>query len=50
MEIPDNMRRAAFGMPDLNTTHLGSKIPPVGTGAVDGSFECRKKCGIEHGK
>ena len=49
-QIPDDMKQAAYGDKTLNTTQLGSKIPPVGTGAVPGSFECRKRCGIEHGK
>lgn len=48
--IPDDVKRAAFGSENLDTAQLGAEIPGVGTGAVRGSFECRKKCGIEHGK
>ncbi|KAF1931621.1 RmlC-like cupin [Didymella exigua CBS 183.55] len=49
-QIPDDMKRAAFGDEDLDTAQLGKEIPDVGTGAVRGSPECLKRCGIEHGK
>ncbi|KAF2631765.1 RmlC-like cupin [Macroventuria anomochaeta] len=48
--IPDDMKRAAFGNENLDTAQLGKRIPDVGTGAVRGSPECLKRCGIEHGK
>jgi hypothetical protein len=49
-QIPDDMRRAAYGDENLDTAELGKGIPDVGTGAVRGSPECLKRCGIEHGK
>jgi hypothetical protein len=44
------MIRAGFGNETLDTAQLGKGIPDVGTGAVRGSPECMKRCGIEHGK
>jgi hypothetical protein len=47
---PSDIIAAGFGDDGLDTHRLGEKIPGVGTGAVIGSAECRKKCGIQHGK
>jgi hypothetical protein len=30
----------------MNTQDTGSRIPPVGTGAIIGSAECKKRCSM----
>ncbi|KZM26794.1 uncharacterized protein EKO05_0000359 [Ascochyta rabiei] len=50
MTVPSDMVQASFGDENLDTAQLGKGIPGVGTGAVRGSPECLKRCGIEHGK
>ncbi|KNG44313.1 RmlC-like cupin [Stemphylium lycopersici] len=44
--VPQDMVNAAFGDASLNIADLGSSIPEVGTGAIIGSEECKKRCGI----
>ncbi|KAH6644045.1 RmlC-like cupin domain-containing protein [Boeremia exigua] len=48
--FPDMMKQAAFGDQNFDSAKMGKGIPDVGTGAVRGSYECRKRCGIEYGK
>jgi oxalate decarboxylase/phosphoglucose isomerase-like protein (cupin superfamily) len=48
--MPADIIQAAFGQADLNTQDVGREIPLVGTGAIIGSAECKKRCGIKHGK
>ena len=47
--VPSDIIQAGFGKPSLNTQDVGSDIPLVGTGAIIGSEECKKRCGIKHG-
>ncbi|KAH9864550.1 hypothetical protein J1614_010485 [Plenodomus biglobosus] len=48
--VPQDIIQAGFGSSAINTVELGNGIPDVGTGAIIGSSECKKRCGIEHGK
>ncbi|KAI8939039.1 hypothetical protein NX059_004877 [Plenodomus lindquistii] len=48
--VPQDIIQAGFGNAGINTVDLGKGIPEVGTGAIIGSAECKRKCGIEHGK
>jgi hypothetical protein len=48
--VPQDIIQAGFNKPGLNTQDLGKDIPEVGTGAIIGSFECRNRCGLMHGK
>lgn len=45
--VPQDIISAAFGDASLNTQDVGSQIPFVGTGAIIGSAECKKRCGIQ---
>ena len=45
--VPQDVISAGFGDASLNTESLGQMIPAVGTGAIIGSAECKKKCGIQ---
>lgn len=47
--VPQDIIQAGFGDPTINVEELGMHIPPVGTGAIIGSAECQKRCGIVHG-
>jgi hypothetical protein len=44
--LPQDIIRAAFGVLWMNTQDTGSRIPPVGTGAIFGSAECKRRCGM----
>lgn len=48
--VPQDIIKAGFGSAAVNTGELGKNIPDVGTGAIIGSEECKRKCGISHGK
>lgn len=48
--MPQDIIQAAFGDAGMETQQAGRGIPPIGTGAILGSAECIKKCGINHGK
>lgn len=48
--VPQDIVQAGFGRSSIDITDLGKDIPEVGTGAIIGSEECRKKCGTSHGK
>lgn len=48
--FPQDIIQAGFGSSAINIVDLGSNIPAPGTGAIIGSIECKKRCGIEHGK
>ncbi|KAH7390726.1 RmlC-like cupin domain-containing protein [Pyrenochaeta sp. MPI-SDFR-AT-0127] len=48
--VPQDIIQASLGNPNLNTDDLDKFIPGVGTGAIIGSAECQKRCGIVHGK
>jgi hypothetical protein len=48
--VPQDIIQAGFGNAGINTQDLGKDIPLVGTGAIIGSDECKKRCGIKHGK
>lgn len=45
--MPEDVVRSAFGNAGMNTQEGGKKIPAVGTGAIIGSAECKKRCGIK---
>ena len=45
--VPQDIIGAAFGDAGLDAQALGAHIPLVGTGAIIGSAECKKRCGIE---
>jgi hypothetical protein len=45
--VPKDIIQAAFGASGMNTQDMGEKVPSVGTGAIIGSTECKKRCGIE---
>jgi hypothetical protein len=45
--VPQDIIRAGFGTPGMNTQDVGRDIPAVGTGAIIGSEECKKRCGIK---
>jgi hypothetical protein len=46
--LPTEMVKAGFGNNGaFNVGDIGKKIPDVGTGAVLGSEECLKRCGIQ---
>jgi hypothetical protein len=47
---PQDIIQAAFGAAGMNTQDVGHDIPQVGTGAIIGTEECKRKCGITHGK
>jgi hypothetical protein len=44
--FPTDIIQAGFHDPTINTADLGRSIPEVGTGAIIGSEECKKRCGI----
>jgi len=44
--VPQDIIDAAFGDASMNTADMGKGIPAVGTGAIIGSAECKKRCGI----
>ncbi|KAF2845432.1 RmlC-like cupin [Plenodomus tracheiphilus IPT5] len=48
--VPQDIISAGFGKAAMDTVDLGKGIPEVGTGAIIGSEECKKRCGTEHGK
>jgi hypothetical protein len=48
--MPADIINAAFGQPGMNAQDVGRDVPLVGTGAILGSAECKKRCGINHGK
>ncbi|EAT76688.2 hypothetical protein HBH56_244840 [Parastagonospora nodorum] len=45
--VQPDIIRAGFGAEGMNTQSTGQNIPPVGTGAIIGSAECKKRCGIK---
>jgi hypothetical protein len=45
--VPQDLIQAAFGAETMNTQGTGQNIPAVGTGAIIGSAECKKRCGIK---
>ena len=47
--MPQDIIGAAFGNAAAldDAQKVGGQIPLVGTGAIIGSKECKKKCGIE---
>lgn len=45
--MPQDIIKAAFGALSMNTQDTGKNIPAVGTGAIIGSAECKKRCGIQ---
>jgi hypothetical protein len=45
--VPQDVIGAGFGDASFNTDSVGQLIPAVGTGAIIGSAECKKKCGIQ---
>jgi hypothetical protein len=45
--VPQDVISAGFGDASLNTENLGQTIPAVGTGAIIGSAECKRRCGIQ---
>jgi hypothetical protein len=45
-QVPQDIIQAGFGDFSINTQDLGKNIPLIGTGAIIGSAECRKRCGI----
>jgi oxalate decarboxylase/phosphoglucose isomerase-like protein (cupin superfamily) len=45
-QLPRDMVKAGFGGVDLDFDKIDKNIPPVGTGSILGSAECRKRCGI----
>jgi hypothetical protein len=45
--VPQDIIQAGFGAPGMNTQDVGRDIPAVGTGAIIGSAECKKRCGIK---
>ncbi|CAA9956975.1 hypothetical protein CFE70_000556 [Pyrenophora teres f. teres 0-1] len=44
--VPQDIVDAAFGDASMNKDDMGKGIPAVGTGAIIGSAECKKRCGI----
>ncbi|KAL5116995.1 hypothetical protein ACEQ8H_005081 [Pleosporales sp. CAS-2024a] len=46
-DMPWDIIQAAFGNAGLDTQSTGGNIPAVGTGAIIGSAECKKRCGIQ---
>jgi hypothetical protein len=46
--FPSDMIAAAFGADNMDTQAVGGNIPAVGTGAIIGSAECKKRCGIKN--
>lgn len=46
-KVPSDIIQAAFGSDGMNTQAAGGNIPAVGTGAIIGSAECKKRCGIK---
>jgi hypothetical protein len=45
--MPKDIIEAAFDASWMDTQDVGGKIPAVGTGAIIGSAECKKRCGFE---
>ncbi|KAF2819642.1 RmlC-like cupin [Ophiobolus disseminans] len=46
--VPEDIIRAGFGRKEsFNPQEVGMAIPRVGTGAIIGSEECKKRCGIK---
>jgi hypothetical protein len=44
--VPADIIQAGFNDPTINTADLGRDIPEVGTGAIIGSDECKKRCNL----
>ncbi|EUC49862.1 hypothetical protein COCMIDRAFT_83621 [Bipolaris oryzae ATCC 44560] len=44
--VPQDIIGAGFGNDAFNAADVGKDIPAVGTGAIIGSAECKKRCGI----
>jgi hypothetical protein len=45
--MPQEIIKAAFGISGMNTQDTGGRIPAVGTGAIIGSAECKRRCGMQ---
>jgi hypothetical protein len=45
--VPADIIQAGFNDPSIDTADLGRNIPEVGTGAIIGSEECKKRCNIQ---
>jgi hypothetical protein len=45
--VPSDIIQAGFNDPSINTEDLGRNIPEVGTGAIIGSEECKKRCNLQ---
>ncbi|KAI4622359.1 uncharacterized protein J4E88_009130 [Alternaria novae-zelandiae] len=45
--VPQDVISAGFGDASFNPASIGEMIPEVGTGAIIGSAECKKKCNIQ---
>jgi hypothetical protein len=46
--VPSDIIAAAFGADGMDTQSVGGNIPAPGTGAIIGSAECKKRCGIKN--
>lgn len=47
--MPKDIIQAGFGKA-IDVDAVGRDIPPVGTGAIIGSEECKRRCGVKGGK
>ncbi|KAF1916285.1 hypothetical protein BDU57DRAFT_516298 [Ampelomyces quisqualis] len=46
--VSSDIIQAGFGASWMNTQDTGRNIPAVGTGAIIGSAECKKRCGMKY--
>ena len=50
MQLPPDLIKAAYGgngmFDGANLANIEGVVPPVGTGAIMGSAECKAKCGL----